>query len=153
MMHNEKYDVKKISFILCLMISISYVLSENNTRVQAAEQKIIKLNSDKTYQQFDLDGDGKKDRLQFVKHVNTDWGSYMCDLFYVYVNGNQVLKIVTKDMAYDKSMCAITLFRFENRYFMYINLMGDNGDGPCNIYVYEKDKLRKVLDINNFMED
>lgn len=77
----------------------------------------------------------------------------MCDSFYVYANGNQVLKIVTTNMAYDKSTCAITLFQFKSRYFMYVHLMGDNGDGPCNIYVYEKDKFRKVLDVNNFMEN
>lgn len=136
---------------MCLALVLSLVFSINtiNIQVQAVNKDIISLKPDKVYNQFDLDGDGEQDSLSFKEHINPEWGTEMCDSFYVYVNNEEILHIGNID--YYKDTCSLSLFRFKNRYFLYVYLIGDDGSGPCDIYVYENGLFRKVFDISSYM--
>lgn len=142
--------VIKVVSVMYLALALLIAFSINTSNIQAADNDIISLKPDKVYSQFDLDGDGEKDRISFKEHINPEWGTEMCDSFYLYVNNDEKLHI--NDTAYYKGSCSLSLFMFKGKYFLYAYLMGDDGDGPSDIYVYESGKFRKVMNINSFMK-
>lgn len=101
------------------------------------------------YKQFDLDHDGKNEELLFKEHEVPEWEEDMCDYLSVYVNGKKILNV--KGIYY-KEQYSILLVQMQKKYFLYVNLWGDDGVGPILIYKYEQGAFTKVFDGNKLSD-
>lgn len=73
----------------------------------------------------------------------------MCDYLSVYVNGKKILNV--KGIYY-KEQYSILLVQMQKKYFLYVNLWGDDGVGPILIYKYEQGAFTKVFDGNKLSD-
>ena len=123
---------RSVCFILTFVMIVCSLLTDNSVY---AASKLTTLKVDKVYKQFDLDHDGKNEELLFKEHEVPEWEEDMCDYLSVYVNGKKILNV--KGIYY-KEQYSILLVQMQKKYFLYVNLWGDDGVGPILIYKYEQ---------------
>ena len=132
---------RSVCFILTFVMIVCSLLTDNSVY---AASKLTTLKVDKVYKQFDLDHDGKNEELLFKEHEVPEWEEDMCDYLSVYVNGKKILNV--KGIYY-KEQYSILLVQMQKKYFLYVNLWGDDGVGPIvketiGVGVNEKAVLR-----------
>lgn len=137
---------RSVCVILTLVMTICGLLTDNSVY---AASNVTTLKVDKVYKQFDLDHNGKNEELLFKEHSVPEWGEDMCDYLSIYVNGKKILNV--KGIYY-KEQYSILLFQMQKKYFLYVNLWGDDGAGPILIYKYEKGAFVKVFDGNKLID-
>lgn len=137
---------RSVCFILTFVMIVCSLLTDNSVY---AASKLTTLKVDKVYKQFDLDHDGKNEELLFKEHEVPEWEEDMCDYLSVYVNGKKILNV--KGIYY-KEQYSILLVQMQKKYFLYVNLWGDDGVGPILIYKYEQGAFTKVFDGNKLSD-
>lgn len=137
---------RSVCFILTFVMIVCSLLTDNSVY---AASKLTTLKVDKVYKQFDLDHDGKNEELLFKEHEVPEWAEDMCDYLSVYVNGKKILNV--KGIYY-KEQYSILLVQMQKKYFLYVNLWGDDGVGPILIYKYEQGAFTKVFDGNKLSD-
>lgn len=137
---------RSVCFILTFVMIVCSLLTDNSVY---AASKLTTLKVDKVYKQFDLDHDGKNEELLFKEHEVPEWEEDMCDYLSVYVNGKKILNV--KGIYY-KEQYSILLVQMQKKYFLYVNLWGDDGVGPILIYKYEQGAFIKVFDGNKLSD-
>ena len=137
---------RSVCFILTFVMIVCSLLTDNSVY---AASKLTTLKVDKVYKQFDLDHDGKNEELLFKEHEVPEWAEDMCDYLSVYVNGKKILNV--KGIYY-KEQYSILLVQMQKKYFLYVNLWGDDGVGPILIYKYEQGDFTKVFDGNKLSD-
>lgn len=137
---------RSVCFILTFVMIVCSLLTDNSVY---AASKLTTLKVDKVYKQFDLDHDGKNEELLFKEHEVPEWAEDMCDYLSVYVNGKKILNV--KGIYY-KEQYSILLVQMQKKYFLYVNLWGDDGVEPILIYKYEQGAFTKVFDGNKLSD-
>ena len=137
---------RSVCFILTFVMIVCSLLTDNSVY---AASKLTTLKVDKVYKQFDLDHDGKNEELLFKEHEVPEWEEDMCDYLSVYVNGKKILNVKG---TYYKEQYSILLVQMQKKYFLYVNLWGDDGVGPILIYKYEQGAFTKVFDGNKLSD-
>lgn len=137
---------RSVCFILTFVMIVCSLLTDNSVY---AASKLTTLKVDKVYKQFDLDHDGKNEELLFKEHEVPEWEEDMCDYLSVYVNGKKILNV--KGIYY-KEQYSILLVQMQKKYFLYVNLWGDDGVGSILIYKYEQGAFTKVFDGNKLSD-
>lgn len=140
-MSSRKY-VKKMILGVVLVLAVLFAVP----RSVEAKASAKKLKVDKTYTQYDMTGDKKKDTFR-VSGDAIDYGTYKEYKGYtVYLNGKKVLS----DTGY---ILDFTIYRLElknGNVFVAIVPESNNGDVfGAAIYKYTGGKLKKLLDLYN----
>lgn len=129
--------MSKFFLVLTVLCSIWLFLPET---VQAANPKEIDLQPNKVYKNYDLTGNGKKDRIK----IKTSNGTY--STVTIIING--------KKQAVYKNVNDITarLYTLQNgKPFLYLWLVEEDWKGPvCGVFQYKSGKLKQVIDCKNF---
>lgn len=106
----------------------------------------VTLKPDRTYRNYDVTGDQKKDTLLIRQK---GFGGYAYTGLEIYINGKKQPLSTHLSYFFDTD---IKLYTLENgKPFLYINAAGDNGDGHvCALFQYKSGKLREVVDFSDF---
>lgn len=104
------------------------------------------LRPDRTYRDYDITGDQKKDTL-LVRQIGHN--GYAYDNLEIYVNGKKQPLSTHLNYFFDAK---IKLYTLENgKPFLYIDAAGDNGDGHvCALFQYRSGSLKEVVDFSDF---
>lgn len=129
-------NIFKFSVVVMLLI-----LAGGNSQTAFASS-VSTLNAGKIYCDYDITGDGKADTLK-TKDIKTIYdGDDAYGKFEVYINEKCALTL--KDRYYSSTVKLLSLDN--GKIYLYVNLSGDNGDGPSALYACQNGKLKKEAD-------
>ncbi|MDO5391240.1 MAG: hypothetical protein Q4F24_09160 [Eubacteriales bacterium] len=141
---NRKKTPRVIWWHICCLGIMVLSIMLMKTPVKAATSGVTTLQTNKTYQSYDLDGDGKKDSIQ----MRTSQSGYKM-LASVYVNGKKVYNMPNNHWWQSAGIKMITLGNGKN--FVYAWMEGESMS--CDrILQYKNKKMSTVVDINNLMK-
>lgn len=137
---DRKNNMVRVFHMLMLLCCAMFFIGAKR-EVSASSGFVTTLGRDETeYTKYDITNDGKKDIIQLKKlGKDTDWYNY----FKVYINGKCALSI--KEVFFNADVQYIQLSN--GKAYLFIHLGSDNDDGPNDIYMYKKGKLKKAVDL------
>lgn len=128
-------NIFRFSVVVMLLI-----LAGGNSQTAFASS-VSTLNTGKTYDGYDITGDGKADTLS-VKDIKSIDDKDAYGKFEVYINEKRALTI--KERYYSSTVKLLSLDN--GKTYLHVNLYGDSDDGPSDLYAYQNGKLKKELD-------
>lgn len=135
--------------VLLLLFTVMTCIFSLPCVAHAAKASAVTLKADKTYKNYDITGDQKKDTIKIKtgKHVSYDWK----DKLSVIINGKTCYKFTNQ---YFEGEPTIRLYTMTNgKKFLYLDAQSTNGDGPvCAVFQYKSGKLKKVIDFHKLFE-
>lgn len=139
--------MKRYFFSTMLALALVLFLSLLPSRTaRAANPREVHLTGS-YYTGYDITGDGVSDTIRMTKYK-----SYpdVYDEFLIFINGKEALYLKAEYGFYDST---VTLYTLQNgSVIVYVYLAGDDGDGPCALYVYENEQLKQILDFAAFFK-
>ena len=135
----------KKSWIFSSMLARAFLFCLLPARnAQAANPQEVDLTGS-YYTSYDITGDGVNDTIQIRKRQTTSIGY---DNFSIMINGQEAIYLTHDYYFYEDYVKLYTLQ--DGTVIVYVYLQGDNGDGPCALYVYGDGKLNRLLDFQTF---
>ena len=135
----------KKSWIFSSMLALAFLFCLLPARnAQAANPQEVDLTGS-YYTSYDITGDGVNDTIQIRKRQTTSIGY---DNFSIMINGQEAIYLTHDYYFYEDYVKLYTLQ--DGTVIVYVYLQGDNGDGPCALYVYGDGKLNRLLDFQTF---
>lgn len=140
--------MKKIGKYLLVTMILGIFLAgfgSGNQAQAATKAKVTNLIVGAKCKKIDFTKDGKKDTL-LCKAIGRKKIYDPFQKVKVYINGKCVATIKSKEQVYSAAASVITLSN--GKYYLYLHLMGDNDDGMCVLYGYQKGKFVKAVDLD-----
>lgn len=135
----------KKSWIFSSMLALAFLFCLLPARnAQAANPQEVDLTGS-YYTSYDITGDGVNDTIQIRKRQMTSIGY---DNFSIMINGQEAIYLTHDYYFYEDYVKLYTLQ--DGTVIVYVYLQGDNGDGPCALYVYGDGTLNRLLDFQTF---
>ena len=135
----------KKSWIFSSMLALAFLFCLLPARnAQAANPQEVDLTGS-YYTSYDITGDGVNDTIQIRKRQTTSIGY---DNFSIMINGQEAIYLTHDYYFYEDYVKLYTLQ--DGTVIVYVYLQGDNGDGPCALYVYGDGTLNRLLDFQTF---
>lgn len=137
----------KKSWIFSSMLALAFLFCLLPARnAQAANPQEVDLTGS-YYTSYDITGDGVNDTIQIRKRQTTSIGY---DNFSFMINGQEAIYLTHDYYFYEDYVKLYTLQ--DGTVIVYVYLQGDNGDGPCALYVYGDGTLNRLLDFQTFFK-
>lgn len=137
----------KKSWIFSSMLALAFLFCLLPARnAQAANPQEVDLTGS-YYTSYDITGDGVNDTIQIRKRQTTSIGY---DNFSIMINGQEAIYLTHDYYFYEDYVKLYTLQ--DGTVIVYVYLQGDNGDGPCGLYVYDNGRLREILNFQTFFK-
>lgn len=137
----------KKSWIFSSMLALAFLFCLLPARnAQAANPQEVNLTGS-YYTSYDITGDGVNDTIQIRKRQTTSIGY---DNFSIMINGQEAIYLTHDYYFYEDYVKLYTLQ--DGTVIVYVYLQGDNGDGPCALYVYGDGTLNRLLDFQTFFK-
>ncbi|MCI8327719.1 MAG: hypothetical protein HFI37_08100 [Lachnospiraceae bacterium] len=121
------------------LFALALLLCPSKT-ANAAKAAKVKLKEGKTYKNYDITGDKKKDTIR-IQGTKDQYGDYY-EKISVIVNGKTAISW-NHPSAYHINATLCTLKN--GKPFLYLYFPGDNGDGVNGIFQYKKGKLKQII--------
>ena len=138
----------KKSWIFSSMLALAFLFCLLPARnAQAANPQEVDLTGS-YYTSYDITGDGVNDIIQIRKRQTTSIGY---DNFSIMINGQEAIYLTHDYYFYEDYVKLYTLQ--DGTVIVYVYLQGDNGDGPCALYVYGDGTLNRLLDCLLYTSD
>lgn len=129
---------KKILFLVALFVLLLPVSAN------AANPKLVSLDSSKTYTKYDVTGNGTKDKFKYV--VARSYGSATGDT-YLYLNGKK------RNTIFTARGCNIKLVSFDKKnVFLAVNY-SQHGGWALDFYKYSGGKFKKIYSESSFFKN
>lgn len=137
----------KKSWIFSSMLALAFLFCLLPARnAQAANPQEVDLTGS-YYTSYDITGDGVNDTIQIRKRQTTSIGY---DNYSFMINGQEAIYLTHDYYFYEDYVKLYTLQ--DGTVIVYVYLQGDNGDGPCALYVYGDGTLNRLLDFQTFFK-
>lgn len=137
----------KKSWIFSSMLALAFLFCLLPARnAQAANPQEVDLTGS-YYTSYDITGDGVNDIIQIRKRQTTSIGY---DNFSIMINGQEAIYL-THDYYFYEDYVKLYMLQ-DGTVIVYVYLQGDNGDGPCALYVYGDGTLNRLLDFQTFFK-
>lgn len=136
--------------IISVLLALFMVLLLTETPVFSATAGISGfLRNNRSYTNYDLDGDGKKDKI-LLKESKQNGYKFTA---YFMVNGKRVYTLANKSSDYENAFYQIITLQNGKR-FIYAGLEGPNsGISKNKILVYKNGKMKLVTNITDLMKN
>lgn len=141
--------IKKYFYSVVVLLGIILALISGKTTLAATAGVSEILKSDKTYTNFDLDGDGKKDKIVLKTKIER---GYVFSAYF-WINGKKVYTLANKNTTYEYATYLVITLQNGKKY-IYVGMEGANsGISLDQIFEYRKGAITKVANISNMMKD
>lgn len=139
--HRREKFMKK--YLLMLITLFIFVLPATN--VNAANPKYVLLKNNKTYTQYDVTGDGKKDTFKYIVYPrdSKQWGYTR-----LYLNGKKTNNIFTA-----KGCSGVYLCSFSKKDVFLLPNFGVYGGCEVSVYKYTEGKFKSLFSGSAFFND
>lgn len=142
----KKFSKKLLSFILSLTLILTAVIVPSmSAQAASSKAKMITLNTSKITKKYDVTGDKKADKIEFVCYNSEGYDDY--DILKVYINNKLAY---TKEYNHYYSVHAKIIKLKNGKVFLLMQTTTDNDDDyPVNgIYQYKNGKLKCVTNLS-----
>lgn len=137
-----KITLKNARTALVLLTAAIFLAAPVTVQAKASS---VRLNVNRTYEQYDLTGDGKADRLK-VSSDRLDRYTYRD--YRIHLNGKKALSVATGRLVFDLKIERLQLDN--KKIYLAIIPVSDNGDVPgAAIYQCKGGRFSKAADLND----
>lgn len=126
---------------------LSAIIAGKET-VNASEVGKVSLKANKKYTAYDINRDGKKDTIEIKDYVAGD-DNIALACTKVFVNGKCALTAKDWEWGYHYDETIQLIMLKNGKVYLFVDLRGEDADGPIDIYQYKNEKFKKCINIVN----